>query len=565
MCGIVGGIGCLDHRTRRWLLDAQRARGPDGEGWFEGEGFFLGIRRLAIISPTGPDGPYADQTKRVWVVMNGEIYNEPELRSELSMRHQFSTHVDSELLVHAYVEWGADFVNRLNGVFSFALVDLRVRRLLIARDRFGTRPLFWRRIRDCVLVASSARALAKIPSLGCDVSTEGLAEFLMRQSIAPPRTAFRDVHALCPGEMLSWVDQAGELRADSRRYWRLGEQPVRVRHSDGPSLGAVIGLACQRQRRSDRQRGLALSGGIDSGLLASYVGESQLSHTAYCLNTGALSEVPFARSIATAFGIQLEELMLPTDLGAAVMAWISHADHQPPCDGLNTYLLCASLPADVVTLFVGTGADELFHGYAELDAVVDRRSPSDTVSAFLRATALFPVEVVRGLVGRWGIDAGELAWSIADSVRAEIPDLEQCDSHEVLRLLLVHGYLGPRLLADSDTYSMASGVELRVPYLDNDVAEFAFAIPYSQMVGEGPSAGKLHLRELGAERGIPVDVLRRRKQGFTLPYGELVGLLPDTQHSLNLPAEHVAAPYRTWAWAVFCEWLRLETGTNLLE
>lgn len=562
MCGIYGGTASPPPGLVASLARALRHRGPDGGGWYDGVKAFIGIQRLAIIDPTSPHGPLASEDRRIHAVMNGEIYNETDLRALLICQgHIFATGTDTEVLVHAYEEWGKTFVEKLDGMFALLLLDEVRGRLYAARDRLGIKPLYWRLYQDQLVYASSARALACLPGAPATLSAEGMVEFLYRQSVAAPRSVYEGINAVEAGTIEQVELPLDSCRPQDKSYWHPKPHPVHRTESElDTRLAKTFQDAVRRHARTDRPAAIALSGGIDSGLLASMVSTSDLPAKAAFLDVGEYPGLPSERAaaerVAQRFGLSLQARPLPLSRGEAIRAWIGAAE-RPPADGFNTYLLCASLPPETVVLFSGLGADELFGGYPELLEWVPAPSLVETVARFFRATQLLPPQALQPLARCLDVDLDALIHRLYSDAGGTLASAGVTDGVEAVRLLLLRYYLTPCLLDDADVYSMAHGVELRVPFLDQALVELALSIPARMLFAGGLRGGKRLLRRLAVSQGLPDEVTEAPKQGFALPYQTLqvpgrTGLLTPL---VSLAPGHPATPYRRWLLDTVGSWL----------
>lgn len=530
------------------MLAHLRRRGPDGIGRWCGPESFLATTRLGIVAPDSASGPYEAAGGRVRVVANGEIYNEPELREALkSAGYVFRTEVDTEVLAHAYDFWGTSFVERLDGIFAFVLLDLGRRQLMAARDPLGVKPLYLRRIGPGVVYASTCAVLNAIGGDGGELCHRALVEFLYRQSIAAPRTIFRHIESVEPGT--SQLVAFGSGSVSVSRYWSpapaYSPQATPVDERVEARLDGVLHATCVAQSRTDRHTRLALSGGIDSALLASECVSSGLGDAAVFLRLpGNRDESRCAQMTATWCGLEFRRLSPLKNLDAAIEDWLAVSDG-PPSDGFNTYLLCGALPSQVAVLYSGLGADELFFGYPELNSLT--ADGSHIIDRFLRATALIPPDTL-GVIAEWlEVDLRDVVLEIRGEIEEIVNGVRDYGPAEALRHLLIRRYLSSRLLADADTYSMCHGVEMRVPYLSRDIVSLALSVPPPTP----QQRSKPILRALANRRGLPTGVVDAPKRGFTLPYNSLLHSTIGSAGRLGLAPDHPATPFRTWVlWSV---------------
>jgi asparagine synthase (glutamine-hydrolysing) len=520
-------------------------RGPDAAGDVVDGPVALASRRLSIIDLAGGDQPIWNEDGTVVVVQNGEIYNHPELMHELRRSgHAYRTHSDTETLVHLYEEHGLDFARRLRGMFAVALWDANRRRLVLARDRYGIKPLYYRDGDGTVEFASEVRALPR-----GDVDLDALEAFLAFNSIPGPYSIFRDVRKLPPGHLLVW-EESGPTRLE--RFAHPGPVPEsELRNDDEAELVEELRARMRDSVRAhllaDVPVGVLLSGGVDSSLLAALAAQ-ETSEAVHTFTVGfaerSFDERDDARRVAQRYGTNHHELLLQPD-PTLLLPTLADAFDEPFADSsaLPTYLV-SQLAADHVKVALsGEGGDELFGGYytyaadllaerfgalAHLASPLVERLPSSSSRAsldyrakrFVRAAHLPPLERHHGWKEIFSADArAELtgrssAFDPVDVYRARYA--ETAGAEELARLQDVDFavYLVDDLLVKTDRASMAHSLEARVPFLDPIVTNFAFSLPQRQRV-RGLSK-KVLLRK-AAEPLLPREVVHGRKRGFSIP------------------------------------------------
>src|SRR4051794_20678007 len=339
-----------------------RHRGPDSEGTFVEGGVGLAARRLAIIDVEGGDQPISSEDGGCTVVQNGEIYNFASLRLELERAgHRFRTRSDTEVLVHAYEEWGLAFAERLRGMFALAIWDAPRRRLVLARDRFGIKPLYYRARGEELLFASELRSLPR----GA-IDLDALEAFLAFNSIPAPLTIFREIRKLPPGHVLVW--EGGDARVE--RYARPGPLPERTDDDEAElveELRARLRDSVRAHLVADVPVGVLLSGGVDSGVLAALAAQ-ETSEPVRTFSIGfeeaSFDELDGARAVAQRYGTRHRELVLRPD-AALLLPALAEAFDEPFADSsaLPTYLVSELAAGDVKVALSGEGGDELFGGY----------------------------------------------------------------------------------------------------------------------------------------------------------------------------------------------------------
>ena len=553
MCGIAGWIGDVgaDETTLRAMCDALQHRGPDDWGvYIEPGRVGLGFRRLSIIDLESGHQPLFGEDRATVATCNGEIYNFLELRADLEARgHRFATRSDSETIVHLYESHGPDFLHRLQGMFAVALWDKKTKTLLLARDRLGVKPLYWAPIGDGLLYASEPAAIFASGMIDPAPDPPALLEYLTLQYVPPPRTGFAGLQKLRPGEVL----RAGRSGTEVKRYWRLLPDPTPEKVSEEEALDALDALledATASRLIADVPLGAFLSGGIDSSLIVSYMAERLPNVATFGIDfpDDQFSEGAHARRVAEIYGTDHEEFVVEPGMVPRIGDLIGYLG-EPFADSscIPTFLLSEMTRRHVTVALSGDGGDEAFGGYVRyrIAATADRLDPwAPRVARSVRAAipdALLSrlPRVHRGLdaVGRSAHDrysAMVTHFSPERLVRLCRPAfLETAGGPRaawdgVLRLPEVPGvsrylaldtetYLPGDVLLKVDRMSMAHNLEVRSPFLDYRVHEFAARLPGSLKLHR--TTTKFLLRRLALRRGLPKDLVRRPKQGFGVPVG----------------------------------------------
>jgi asparagine synthase (glutamine-hydrolysing) len=542
ICGVVSASGRVD----RDRLDAMSAtlvhRGPDAEGAFVDVGVGLAARRLAIIDLPGGDQPISNEDGSCTVVQNGEIYNYGELTRELqSLGHRFRTRSDTEVLVHAYEEWGLRFPERLRGMFAVALWDSTRRRLVLARDRFGIKPLYYRDADGELAFASELDALPR-----GEIDLDALEAFLAFNSIPAPLSIFREIRKLPAGQVLTWEDGRVELR----QYARPGPLDVR-RGGDEAELveecRARLADSVRAHLVADVPVGVLLSGGVDSGALAALAARESVEPVrtfSIGFEEASFDELAGARAVAWRYGTRHRELVLRPD-AALLLPALAAAFDEPFADSsaLPTYLVAKLAAEDVKVALSGEGGDELFGGYYTYvaDLAAERlgglataarplveRLPSSSRKAsfdykakrFVRSAHLPPLERHHGWKEIFSADArAELvgrrhSFDPVSLLRARFAETEGHGLLPRLQDVDLGIYLADDLLVKTDRASMAWSLEARVPFLDPVVTNFAFSLPPGQKVRR---LAKKRLLRKAMEPLLPREVVHGRKRGFSIP------------------------------------------------
>jgi asparagine synthase (glutamine-hydrolysing) len=544
MCGICG-IAAARGRADLDRLAAMSAtlvhRGPDSFGEYIDGPIALAARRLSIIDLETGDQPIGNEDGTVHVVSNGEIYNYRELRGEVERAgHQFRTHGDTEVLLHLYEEHGDAFVARLRGMFAIAIWDARRRRLLLARDRFGIKPLYYRRADGELSFASELRALPR-----GEIDLDALESFLAFNSIPAPQTIFRDVRKLPAGHTLVWED--GLLRIERFARPRPLEERTEEEAELVEELRGRLRDSVRAHLVSDVPVGVLLSGGVDSALLAALAAEESgepLRTFSIGFEERSFDELADARRVAGRYGTDHRELVLRPD-AARLLPALAEAFDEPFADSsaLPTYLVSQLAAENVKVALSGEGGDELFGGYytyaADLLAsrigglarlvrpIVERLPSSDAKASFdyrakrfVRAAHLPPVERHHGWKEIFSADArAELtvrrtAFDPVEILRARFAETEGAPELARLQDVDLGIYLVDDLLVKTDRASMAHSLEARVPYLDTAVTNLALALPTRHKVR---GLQKKVLLRKAAEPLLPREIVHGRKRGFSIP------------------------------------------------
>jgi asparagine synthase (glutamine-hydrolysing) len=584
MCGIAGklvdGLGAVvEPGLVQRMTAALEHRGPDAQGvWTEG-GIGLGSRRLAVIDLSDRAAqPMANEDGAIRVVFNGEIYNFRELRAELEARgHRFRSDSDTETIVHLYEEEGVQCVRRLDGMFAFALWDARTHSLLLARDRLGQKPLFYWHHGRSLVFGSEPKALMQDHAISAEPDEDAIHHYLTYGYVPSPWSAFRHVRKLAPAHYL--VARAGQV--EITRYWSLSYEPKRQESEAAltEELDHLLGRAVERRLVADVPLGAMLSGGLDSSAVVALMRRTtsgRIRTFSIGFDQPEYDERRFARSVATAFETEHQELSLSPDAAALLPRLVYHYN-EPFADSsaLPTWYLSEMARTGVTVALSGDGGDESFLGYdryaaSRLAARLDRlplplrqlaaRGAGSLVSGSARSATTRLRRFARGLAtdpvrryGRWlsvTLDEQKQDLYTADFARRRRgPGNDPADSS--LGLLerrwsesdassavekLVHTdiamYLPDDLLVKMDIASMAHSLEVRSPFLDHHVVEFAARLPVSMKL-RGRTAKYLLKRAMAAQ--LPPTVLHRRKAGFGVPIDDWFrGRLGDTTRDLLL-------------------------------
>jgi asparagine synthase (glutamine-hydrolysing) len=549
ICGLAmaGGAAPPDVRALEAMSACLVHRGPDSQGVVMNGPVGLAARRLSIVDLEHGNQPIANEDDSVWVVQNGEIYNHAALRAELEHQgHRMRTdHSDTEVLVHLYEQHGIGFAERLRGMFAVAIWDSRKRRLVLARDRFGIKPLHWARLAGGSLgFASELKALLHAPGFSREIDPDAVEAFLAFNSIPAPLTIYRDARKLAPGHVLAWDARSGEVAIE--RYARPAPAPPEPRAPE--EVLQALRDSVRAHLVSDVPVGVLLSGGVDSSALAALAATEsgeRISTFSIGFEEQGFDETGRARLVAERYDTDHHELIVRPD-AVELLPKLAEAFDEPFADSsaLPTWLVSELAASHVKVALSGEGGDELFGGYytyvadllaprfgrlASIARPVIERLPSSSARAasfdykakrFARSAGLAPLEAHHGwkeifgagaraamLDGRRGADPiGVYRETYAET--AGMPELARLQDVDL------NVYLPSDLLVKTDRASMAHSLEARVPFLDTAVAAVALRLPTRQKVRGFQK--KVLLRK-AVEPLLPDEIIHGRKQGFSIP------------------------------------------------
>jgi asparagine synthase (glutamine-hydrolysing) len=553
MCGICGQFSYerqapVLRRDVEKMARSMIHRGPDDEGYYVSGPLGLGFRRLSIIDIEAGHQPMSDQDETIRVVFNGEIYNFPELRRELEgFGHVFRTRCDTEVIVLGYKQWGDEVLNRLNGMFGLAIWDERKRRLVIARDPFGIKPIYYKIDDGNVWFGSEIRSILATTKESPEPDPTALNLFLRYRFTPAPYTVFRGIRKLAAGTMLIFEDGGYELR----RWYRFRPEPFSPVKSEGQAREELLEIykrALKRHLLSDVPLGILLSGGVDSALLLALMnlyGNSWRSFTVGYGNVFADDELADARQTAAVFGSKHTEVLLDRRTFEESLPRVVEFMEEPVATSsvLPMFFVCERARQDVKVALIGQGPDELFGGYRRhvgtrygpvwgglpdwvrrpISSLVEALPRNETLKRGVRSLdtlgrlpryqqvlSLLPGDQIDGL-----FKPDVLPPAAGDEILRsweEFSDLmTETDELGGLQFIELRSTLPDELLMYGDKLSMAHSLEVRVPYLDKEVVEYAERLPAGFKVRNG--GGKWLHREV-CKAFLPAAILRRKKRGF---------------------------------------------------
>lgn len=557
MCGIAGIVGRtsgppVSAKTLRRMCDTIVHRGPDAEGIYVKGTVGLGMRRLSIIDVSGGSQPIHNEDKTLWIVFNGEIYNFLELRSSLEHRgHTFYTNTDTEAILHLYEEYGSECVHRLRGMFAFALYDERSRKLLLARDRLGKKPLHYALVGEQLLFGSEIKAILDVAPDLAEIQRETLLDYFYFGYILDPQTAFTHIQKLPPGHLLEYTE--GGLSV--RKYWDLPQYGTLDFSSEEEcleELERILTEAVRIRLISDVPLGALLSGGVDSSIVVALMARanaSPLKTFSIGFSHEEFNETSHADRISGLFGTEHRRLTAEPNF-EQTLDFLTHLMEEPFGDAsmLPTYHVCALARQHVTVALAGDGGDELFAGYDRYSIHLGREAgnsvlrpfgplyraiyphlPEDTLGRNLLYNLSLPtadryldsISHVAVCSRDRRLFSGEfLAWadrrpSPFERFREILDEAPAKDELSRLQYLDIKTYLAGDILTKVDRMSMATSLEVRAPMLDHILAEWAARLVprWKFYLGER----KYILKRLAVRLGIPPGSIYRPKQGFALP------------------------------------------------
>jgi len=579
MCGIVGVYSPHANLPAEADFAAActtlRHRGPDDQGVFRDGLVAIGHRRLSIIDLDSGHQPIHNEDRSIWTVYNGEIYNYVELRQELEDHgHRFYTASDTEVIVHAYEQWGVEGFARLRGMYAIALWDSRDRSLILARDPLGKKPLYATVQGDQRAFASELKALRALPGLAFTLDASACRDFALMGYVPTPRSIYREVKKVKPGHAMTFSDD----KVEERPFWRLTFMP-KHRASEAELLDQLdqhLNDAVRLRLRSDVPFGAFLSGGLDSSIVTALMAK-HMSQPVKTYSIGfkeaAFNELSDARQIAAHIRSDHHEHIVSADAIALLEKLVWHFD-EPFADSsaIPTFLVAEAAAKDVKMVLSGDGGDEAFGGYERYlkQQVIERlhRHSLGLAGPGLRAlgrrlpkglgarlawlgerTALpFPARYLSGVALCTPAAAAE--WLATDSEDHGYGAVERCFDHGYADLTdeMIHGdiesYLLDDILVKVDRMTMANSLEARAPLLDVKLVEWAARLPNDMKIRHG--RGKYLLRQL-AGNYLPKAALEKKKQGFAIPLDhwfktDLKDLIADTIESSDFSDTGVFKP-----------------------
>ena len=550
------------------MCDVITHRGPDDAGYYVKDGLAIGMRRLSIIDVATGHQPISNEDGSVWIVFNGEIYNFAELRADLIARgHTFQTRTDTETIIHLYEEEGERCVERLRGMFVFAIWDQRQNKLFLARDRAGKKPLHYTLVGGTLVFGSEIKSLLQFPGIKRQPNLEAISDFLSFGYVHDPLTAFQGIHKLPPGHTMTFRDG----KVTTRRYWDFHydsaeQQPQQSEAYYAERLRELIADAVRVRLVSEVPLGAFLSGGVDSSTVVAMMARAMdqpVKTFSIGFSEASFDELKYARLTAERYQTDHHEFVVTPDVCKLVEEIVWHHD-EPFADAssIPTYVVSKMAREYVTVILSGDGGDELFAGY-ERYLVHQGRDRFERIPAWLRRNIMLPISraLPRAAYGKQFLRnislsggarfADSLSYFSADAKQSLLSGearqllngrdsaaafekifAEPDNAEQIERLLYLDSktYLAGDILTKVDRMSMAHSIEARVPLLDQNLIEFVQTIP-AQFKLRGQTT-KYILKQAMADL-IPKEIVNRPKMGFGVPLrkwlnNELREMLHDT-------------------------------------
>jgi asparagine synthase (glutamine-hydrolysing) len=525
MCGwaaVISKSGALQNATKLLdeLEDRLRHRGPDEHGRFVAQGFAVVHRRLSIVDIVDGQQPMQTEDGRVGIVFNGEVYNFKELRRELEAKgHGFKTRCDTEVILRAFVEFGPEAFERLDGMFTVFVWDFRKDpsgEFHVARDHLGTKPLYAYEDGVNIILSSELRPILALPGVDGSLLPEGILSYLTFRYVQSPMTIFRYISRVEAGTR--WQIRSG--RITKWRYWDLPQVDVPINRTEEEAAEIVYFLlkeSVRSQQMGEVPIGLLLSGGLDSTAIACICHELGAHYRTFNIGFPDVNEFEYSNAVARMFGQSHDVFETSLDEMVSIFPKVSDAMDEPIGDPacFPLYVLCGYVKQHVTVLISGEGSDEIFGGYPQYAQLLNGQFVDQDASfnAFLKQSWYFP--------------GSERAINIPTSSSRLLRHISYFAERELLGGMLAYDlktWLPENLLMKADKISMSHSLEGRFPFLSRRLVEFAMNLPTSVKLRDG--VGKQVLRRAFAKK-IPESVLTRPKMGFSVPLPQLLYALRD--------------------------------------
>jgi asparagine synthase (glutamine-hydrolysing) len=558
ICGISGNFNRPDDVIQQMLKNIHH-RGPDDQGVFIDKGLALGARRLSIIDLKNGHQPMSNEDNSIWIVFNGEIYNFLELRRELEKKgHVFKTYSDTEVILHLYEDYDLDCVNKLNGMFVFCIWDKRLSRLILARDRFGIKPLYYTITKNILVFASELKSILCFPGIKREIEPFALDNYLSLGYTPTVKTIFRNIYKLPPAHTLVFKDG----HVDIKKYWELEfkeNAEVKNEHEAADRLSYLLKKAIKRHLISDVPLGIYLSGGIDSSSIVALSGDflrSKIKTFSIGFNETSFDESRYSAEVSRLFNTEHRHRVFGSDDVIRILPEVTRMLDEPFADPsiLPTYILSKFSRDHVTVALSGDGGDEIFAGYPTyqahafmryyekvpyfikrriIEALVnnmpvsyDNFSLDFAAKSFITGSDIYnPIERHARWMGTFSKDDKKYLYN-SDWVGKKIVSADNPRTHSFSRLnkktnilnlvqkLDIDNYLEGDLLVKTDRASMMNSQEVRLPYLDHELVSFMLSTPPYLRLKRFRTK---YILKRTMKRCLPSNILNRRKKGFGIP------------------------------------------------
>lgn len=554
MCGITGLVNVGDKILLRDMCNLLIHRGPDSEGFYEDNGIALGIRRLSIIDVEGGNQPIQNEDSNIWTVFNGEIYNYKEIKNDLILKgHKFRTNSDTETIVHAYEEYGLDFVRYLRGMFAIAIWDGKKKRTILVRDRIGVKPLYYYIKDNQLLFASEMKVLLEYKEIKPTLNHTAISDYLTYLYIPAPNTIFNEIRKLMPAEMLVF-NHDGTFT--TKRYWEINFENMEMQsEACAKKLHDLLEESVNLRMVSDVPVGVLLSGGLDSATVAVLAAK----RSPYKLNTYTVGFQDFAdksydelresKEMADFLGTNHREIIVNSDEAFKLLDKVSWQLDEPfgnPTTTLN-FIISEFASRTSKVVISGVGGDEMFGGYPKYKALkifqeysrfprslarrlapIFQKLPDNASEEIVKGKIFFnswkdnPVNSYLLLVSYFKEEEKKSLLKFKSPPARRIIDnlVNESETHEASnffqKLFYIEclSYLPDNILEYTDKTSMAVSLEVREPLIDHRIVEFSANIPFDLKIKDGTTK---YILKLAMKNDLPKNVLSRKKRGFTPP------------------------------------------------
>ena len=554
MCGIAGFSGKGDQEILKKMTRSLAHRGPDDEGFYISQNIGLGHRRLSIIDLKSGHQPISNEDGMIWIVFNGEIYNFQERKKDLEQKgHKFKTNSDTETIIHLYEQEGENCVKKLRGMFAFAIWDARKNELFLARDRMGKKPLYYGIFNNTLIFGSELKALLKHPSVKREIDLLSLQKFLAYEYVPTPNTMFKNIWKLPAGHFAIWKNNNLKISP----YWELNLREEKISEMDAlGKLDHLLDEAVKMRLVSDVPLGVFLSGGLDSSAVAYYASKHKKNLKTFSIgfDEPSFDESRYAKQISNYLETDHYEMIVKANDALELIEKLPDIQDDPVADAsiFPTYILSKFTRQSMTVALSGDGGDELFFGYptfqAHRAAEIYLRLPKTIQNTIRAIIQNLPVshrnlsfdfvvkKFIQGMHKNPGIrnqlwlgafQPNELSGILTDEAKNGIKNelvfqnifqewgkLSQYSPLQRVDYFYIKHYLHDDILNKVDRASMAASLEVRSPFLDQEIVNFAASLPISlKMRG---FTTKYILKKLMADK-LPKDIVYRKKKGFGIP------------------------------------------------